>query len=78
MPRENIGAQINAQESLVDSTGSSYRLASDRYSIGISDYFNVLDAERSLYSAQITLVSTHPLREVNALTMYKAMGGGWE
>lgn len=75
--RENIGDQLAAQQSLVDSTGASFSLASERYSIGISDYLNVLDAQRSLYSAESAMVSTRLLREINALNLYKALGGGW-
>lgn len=76
--REHIGQRIAAQLSLVDSTGSTYSLASERYNIGISDYLNVLDAERSYYAAQSAMVSTRLLREVNALNLYKALGGGWQ
>ncbi|MCF5939916.1 multidrug transporter, partial [Xanthomonas perforans] len=36
-----------------------------------------LDAQRSLYSAQQTLINTQLSRFTNLVTFYKAMGGGW-
>lgn len=76
--REHIDDQLAAQESLVAATGRSCRHASDRYDAGVSAYINVLDAERSLYTAQSGLIAARLLRESNALTLYKALGGGWE
>lgn len=76
--REHIGDQLSAQAALVASTERSHRHASARYNAGVSDYLNVLDAQRSLYSAQSAMISTRLLRESNALALYKALGGGWE
>lgn len=76
--RENIDNQLDSQKSLVASTQRSYNLADVRYSAGISDYLNVLAAQRSLYAAQTTLISTVLLKEANALALYKALGGGWD
>lgn len=75
--REHIGDRLEAQRSLADSTARSYRHASDRYDAGVSGYINVLDAQRSLFTAQSGLISTRLLRETNALNLYKALGGGW-
>lgn len=76
--RENIDEQLQAQHSLAEATGKSYRHASDRYNAGVSGYINVLDAQRSLFTAESALISTRLLRETNALNLYKALGGGWE
>ncbi|MDL2284761.1 efflux transporter outer membrane subunit [Oxalobacter sp. OttesenSCG-928-P03] len=75
--RENMQTQLLSQESLVQSVGRSYQHASSRYEAGVASYINVLDAQRSLYVAQSSLISTRLLREANALTLYKALGGGW-
>jgi multidrug efflux system outer membrane protein len=37
---------------------------------------NVLDAERSLYSAQQTLITTQLGQASNLVTLYKVLGGG--
>ncbi len=75
--RSNIGEQIAAQTSLVKATRKTYDLASARYDVGVDSYLNVLDAQRSLYNAESGLITTKLLREANALTLYKALGGGW-
>ncbi|MDR0338985.1 MAG: efflux transporter outer membrane subunit [Desulfovibrio sp.] len=76
--RQYIGSQMDAERELLKSTTESYNLASARYDVGVDSYLNVLDAQRSLYSAQQSYISTMLLRETNALTLYKALGGGWD
>jgi len=76
--RNNIDARLSAQESLVAATGRSVAHADTRYGAGVGNFLDLLDAERSLYSARSGLISARLLRETNALTLYKALGGGWE
>ena len=76
--RATIGEQLNAQKSLLEATQATYDLSQNRYEIGLDSFINVLDAQRSLFSAQQGIINTVLLREVNALNLYKALGGGWE
>lgn len=76
--RANIGNQMTAQESLVAATNRSVAHANTRYGVGVGNFIDLLDAERSLYTARSGLISARLLRETNALTLYKALGGGWE
>ena len=76
--RSNIGSQLAAQEALVAATGRSVEHANTRYGAGVGNFIDLLDAERSLYSARSGLIAARLLRESNALTLYKALGGGWE
>ncbi|CAK7072766.1 MAG: Outer membrane protein OprM [Desulfovibrio sp.] len=76
--RTYIGSQLTAQEALVAATGKSVEHANTRYGAGVGSFLDLLDAERSLYSARSGLISARLLRESNALTLYKALGGGWE
>jgi multidrug efflux system outer membrane protein len=71
-----VGDQLAAQQSLVDATAASYRLAEARYLNGIDNHLVVLDAQRSLYSAQQGLIDVHLARLANLLTLYKVLGGG--
>jgi len=75
--RANIGSQLEAQQALVEATGRSVQHANTRYGAGVSNFIDLLDAERSWYTAQSGLISTRLLRESNALTLYKALGGGF-
>ncbi len=65
-------------EDAVKSSQESLRLANQLYANGLSDFINVLDAERSLYQAQDALVQSDRTVTVNLISLYKALGGGWE
>ena len=74
--RATLGDQLQAQESLVDASATSYRLSDARYTRGIDSYLRVLDAQRSLYGAQQGLIAIRLARLTNLVTLYKVLGGG--
>ena len=53
-------------------------LAQSRYQQGVSDFLTVLDAERSLLSTEQQLADSTTTVSENLVTLYKALGGGWE
>jgi len=61
----------------VRATGKSYELSTQRYERGVDGYLTKLDAQRSYASARQTLVSVLLSRQSNRLTLFKALGGGW-
>ncbi len=75
--RGTLGRQIEAQQSLVEATADSYQLATARFKRGVDSYLNVLDSQRSLYTAQQNLINTRLSRLTNLVTFYKTLGGGW-
>jgi multidrug efflux system outer membrane protein len=76
--RGTINDQVAAQQSLTDATSESYRLSQARYEKGVDSYLNVLDSQRSFYSAQQGLISVNLTRLSNLVTLYKVLGGGSE
>jgi outer membrane protein, multidrug efflux system len=76
--RGTIDEQVAAQESFINATEKRYILSQARYEKGIDSYLNVLDSQRSLYSAQQGLIGTRLTRLVNLVTLYKVLGGGWK
>ena len=72
-----VSQQIAAQQSLVNAVAETYRLSNARYTNGIDGYLSVLDAQRSLYTAQQGLISLHLFRFTNLVTLYKVLGGGY-
>jgi multidrug efflux system outer membrane protein len=74
--RETLGDQLRAQQSLVEASEAGYRLSDARYTRGIDSYLRVLDAQRSLYSAQQGLIVVRLARLANLVTLYKVLGGG--
>ncbi len=47
------------------------------YKSGLGDYLSVIDAERELYSSQISLVELITQQYINYVDLFKALGGGW-
>jgi multidrug efflux system outer membrane protein len=75
--RGTLDNQIAANQALVEATGKSYQLSDLRFRNGVDNYLGVLDSQRSLYTAQQTLVGVKLARLQNLVTLYKALGGGW-
>ncbi len=74
--RGTLGDQMTAQQSLVNASAQAYRLSNARYQKGIDIYLNVLDAQRSLYSAQQGLIAIRLAKLSNQVRLYAVLGGG--
>jgi multidrug efflux system outer membrane protein len=74
--RGTIREQLDAQAALVDAASDSYQLAEARYGKGVDSFLNTLDAQRTLYSAEKTLVSARRTANDNVVTLYRVLGGG--
>jgi multidrug efflux system outer membrane protein len=53
-------------------------LAQNKYQAGLTDFTNVLDAQRSLLSFQDQLAQSNGTVTSNLVRLYKALGGGWK
>ena len=73
--RGTISDQLTATRNLRDAAADNYTLSDKRYRGGIDSYLQSLDAQRSLYSAQRTLVNTQLTRAANLVTLYRVLGG---
>jgi multidrug efflux system outer membrane protein len=73
-----VDEQLLAQQSLVDASAETYRLATARYLKGIDSYLSVLDAQRSLCVAQLRLIVIRLTRISNQVKFYAVLGGGSE
>ena len=62
----------------VTENARALQLSKDRYRQGVTDFLNVLDAERTLLSAQLQLAESATTVSSNLVQLYKALGGGWE
>lgn len=68
------------RQALIDATEAAKRaaeLAKDKYQGGLTDFSNVLEAERSLLSFQDQLNQSDGKVTSNLIRLYKALGGGW-
>jgi len=55
----------------------AFALANERYLKGLTNFLDVLDAERSLYTSEDQLAQSEQAVRVNLVSLYKALGGGW-
>jgi len=69
--------QLAAQQALVDASADSYRLSYMRFRAGVDSYLPTLDSQRALYSGQQSLITLKQAELANLITLYKALGGGW-
>jgi len=68
----------DALAAAVDQNRVALDLSRQRYTQGLADFLNVLDAQRALLSAQLQLADSATTESANLVQLYKALGGGWE
>ena len=67
---ERTGELVLSNDRIATMTRALYRS-------GLSDYLDVIDAERSLYQSQMSHVNLVVQQYINYVTLCKALGGGW-
>jgi multidrug efflux system outer membrane protein len=70
--------QLVAQETQTKALASAYEIAQRRYNNGIASYLEVLDAQRSFFTAQLGLVQVERQYLTSVVQLYRALGGSWE
>ena len=70
--------RLRSLEEAAASSQNSLDLARKLYANGLTDFLNVLVAEGSLYQTQDLLIQSQRTVSVNLISLYKALGGGWE
>ncbi|MDP2146198.1 MAG: efflux transporter outer membrane subunit, partial [Pseudomonas sp.] len=75
--RATYNQQLQAQRDFVSANQDYYRLAERRYRIGVDSNLTFLDAQRQLFAAQQTLITDRLAQLTSEVTLYKALGGGW-
>ena len=74
--RATLAQRLAAQTSLLEATQRTFTLSDARFQAGVDNYLTVLDAQRSLYAAQQTLIGLQLAEQANRITLYKVLGGG--
>ena len=82
---ENAIGSFNSQqqrlrdlENALAASQRAVQLAQQRYERGLTDFLNVLDAERELYVLQDQYALAQEEAIVQFIAVYKGLGGGWE
>jgi multidrug efflux system outer membrane protein len=66
------------QQNTVSDLEETVHISTLRYKGGTTTYLEVLDGQRSLYSAELTLASARGDEYRSLVQLYKALGGGWQ
>jgi multidrug efflux system outer membrane protein len=75
--RATYGEQLRAQRAQAEAEAVRFKLSDLRYRNGASSYLDLLDAQRSLFTAQQAAVQTQLAQLQNQVNLYKVLGGGW-
>ena len=74
--RATLGEQLEAQYRLQDNFEQTYQIADARFKAGISNYLDVLDAQRSLFSTQQGILDLELQKIISQIELYQVLGGG--
>ena len=74
--REQV--RLQSVQAAVDANQRAVDLSMELFQKGSIDFLSVLDAQRSLYTAQDALAQSEQQISADLVALYKALGGGWE
>ncbi len=72
--------QLERRDHVVDfleESRATQRVAENRYNRGLIDFLNVLEAQRTRFEAEESLVLVDLAIYTNRVTLHRALGGGW-
>lgn len=70
-------SQVNRYRELLRATRTTQMLTQELYRNGSNTYLDVLDAERELFTTQISFSQVLAAQLAEYVSLYKALGGGW-
>ena len=70
-------AQTERCAALVMANANAAQMTRALYDSGLSNYFDLMDAERTLYTSQQQLIALVAQQYINYVTLFKALGGGF-
>jgi len=72
--RARIDERLDAQTQATDAATTAFKLSQARYQNGTDSYLTLLNAERTLFTAQQSLITLQALRATNLAALYQAVG----
>lgn len=66
------------QQKQVDALRNASQIALMRYKVGYSSYFDVINADRDLFGAELALSNAWLNSLTSTVRLYQALGGGWQ
>jgi NodT family efflux transporter outer membrane factor (OMF) lipoprotein len=78
---EAFDAQQDSVGNLSDALAQAQRgtsLANERYERGLTDFLNVVDAQRQLYNLESQVIVAQQSAGEDLVAVYRSLGGGWQ
>ena len=75
--RHSLKQRLNLQEAYVANMEKIYVLSEKQYKEGYGDYLSLLDAKRNYLNAQLVMVQLKQSLLSSGVSLFKALGGGW-
>jgi len=78
---QNFSAEQDSVAQLSDALAQAQRavgLATERYNRGLTDFLNVVDAERRLYALEAQVIQAQQGAAEGFVAVYRNLGGGWQ
>lgn len=75
---ETLRREETARQRLVQTSANTLKLAELRYRAGVDSHLRYLDAQRTDFTQQMTLIEVSAQRQMALATLFKALGGGWQ
>lgn len=76
--RQKSAEAAAAQARAVDAYKEALRLARERYRLGKSSYYEVLQQQQQLFPTERALLQNHLNQYLATVQLYRALGGGWQ
>jgi NodT family efflux transporter outer membrane factor (OMF) lipoprotein len=73
-----LSVEIQQQDAAVTAATRNLELATARYKLGLDPYLNVVTAQVSLQSNQVTAVNLRTAQITTCVQLIEALGGGWD
>lgn len=74
--RATLDQQLDSQYKLQNNFIETYMIANERFKAGLSNYLDVLDAERSKFAAQQSIYDLELAKVISQIELYQVLGGG--
>ncbi|MBN9408135.1 MAG: efflux transporter outer membrane subunit [Burkholderiales bacterium] len=76
--RATVAEQLDAQRALREASGRALELSQARFRAGADSFLDVQVSQRAFYAAGQGLISYELAEQLNRITLYKVLGGGWD
>jgi multidrug efflux system outer membrane protein len=76
--RQEYAEVLTQEQAWVAAQRTAETIALARYRVGYASYFDVIDSDRDLFSAELSLSAARLNTMLSVVQLYRALGGGWQ